>query len=112
MELHAAHKVLGIPLALDLHVIHDLEKMGGVKLIRPSDYLRSCMLRAAAKTVSGFRAQHGRLVRVAMDGAPLARVGRGKCIPEGWDADAFCSNLRQASLGCGLGRDADANKIA
>ena len=62
LELWAAHKILGIPLALDLPAVFGLEALGGTKMIRPAHYIRACMLRAASKTISGYKKMSERLV--------------------------------------------------
>ena len=50
-ELWAAHKVMGMPLSLDVESMFNMDKYGGVKLVRVVNYLHSCMLRAVTKTL-------------------------------------------------------------
>ena len=71
-ELHAAHKMLSIPLSLNLLAVHSLEEFGGVKLVRASNYLKACMLRTAAKTVVGYEAMHEEMSTLAPDGCAPA----------------------------------------
>ena len=77
-----------------------------MKLVRPSLYALACRIRAAAKTLSGYAAQHGELVRLAAEGIPLGRAfgsaTRDMPIPDGWSRQAFCSTLFHTSEFKGL----------
>ena len=57
------------------------------------------MIRAAAKTLQGFSMQHQTLQSMVIDSLPLAHLHPGNARPEGWDSEAFCSNLQSAYLG-------------
>ena len=56
-------------------------------------------VRAAAKTLQGFSMQHQTLQSMVIDSLPLAHLHPGNARPEGWDSEAFCSNLQSAYLG-------------
>jgi len=98
-ELWAAHKILGIPLSLDVRAIHGLSALGGTKLVRASHYLMSCRLRGASKTLVGYSDMHRDLVAKAEYGTTLSQGYYSDLRPPGWQADAFASNLHWASLG-------------
>ena len=70
------------------------------------------MLRAAAKTITGYEQQHNELCMLAVEGTRLANRADGSCVPEGWVGDAFATNLFQARRGLGLGLDRHASEIA
>ena len=110
-ELYAAHKVLGMPLALDVEAVFNLEKFGGVKLVRVSNYLKAAMLRAQCKTVKGASLMHSDLCK-EYEGCVLSQLPSGDMRPPGWTEPAFCTSLHRASLGLGLGFDSRANEIA
>ena len=112
LELWAAHKILGIPLALDLNAVFGLEILGGTKIIRPSHYMRACMLRAASKTIVGFDGMHDKLASIAGSGARCIDYARFDFRPPGWQANAFATNLLLATKGNGIGLDVHANPIA
>ena len=115
-ELHAAHKILSMPVALDLGAIFDMDRFGGVRLYRPVDYVRSAMMRAAAKTITEYDEQHKILCDLAVTGASLATRGSSaaneSCIPDGWTGEAFASNLFWARRGLRLGADQHAVSIS
>jgi len=116
-ELWAAHKVLNMPLSLNTEAMYDLKSLGGVKLFRVAHYLRSCMLRAASKTMHGYEEMHLVLCSLAVEGTFLYTRGipgseAHDLRPDGWLSNAFCSNLCNASKGLGLGMDEHANAIA
>ena len=100
-ELHAAHKVLHIPVSIDVDTIYNLSQLGGVSLTRPIDYCRSCMVRASVKTIQAHGEQHATLPNAAVEGALMGREP-GTCAPQGWDSSAFCTNLHWASIGLRL----------
>jgi len=110
-ELWAAHKILGIPLSLDVRAIHGLSAMGGTKLVRASHYIMSCMLRGASKTIVGYSDMHNDLVAKAVEGTTLYQAFFSDLRPPGWQADAFASNLHRASLGDLRGYEAHADSI-
>ena len=110
-ELWAAHKISGIPLALDVAAIHGLDVLGSTKLVRASSYLRSCMLRAASKTLQGHSAMHTELVELAVHGSVLEQVVRGGALPQGWDSCAFATHLHRASCGS-IGLDMHAGRFS
>ena len=60
-ELWAAHKLLGMPCSLDVNCLYNLDWFNGVKLVRVSNYMRSCMLRSFVKTVHGIVAMQDEL---------------------------------------------------
>ena len=72
-ELWAAHKVLGMPLALGTLAIFNLGYFNNVKLVRPSNYLKACMCRAAMTTVKDFVSMHKELKELAIEGTPLGQ---------------------------------------
>jgi hypothetical protein len=111
-ELWAAHKALGMTLSLDTEAIFDLGHFGGAKLVRMSNYLRSCSCRAALTTVTGYDEMHFELGDAAFLGAPLQDIVQRKYRPQGWDSDAFASNLFRAKRGLGLGLDDHAHEIS
>jgi len=74
LECWAAHKVLNMPLSLNTDAIHDLHKLGGVIIYRVAHYMRSCMLRAASKTMSGYEQMHFDFVKLAPDGTPVCNL--------------------------------------
>jgi len=111
VENWAAHKIMGMPLSLDTNAIFDLDRFGGVKLLRVSCYIKACRLRAATKTVYGYSEMFQELKRYAIDGLPVAEYLRGALIPPGWDGPSFATNLHLASLGLDLGVDQHASAI-
>ena len=111
VENWAAHKVMGMPLCLDTNAIFDLERFGGVKLLRVSCYIKACRLRAATKTILGFSEMFKELEKWARDGVPVADYLRGSLVPPGWDGPSFATNLHLASLGLDLGIDQHASKV-
>ena len=90
-ELWAAHKILGMPLSLDSNAICGLDVLGGTKLVRPSNYMRSCNMRAGLKTLAGFEQMHNTLCCWAIDGVMVGNLGSLR--PPGWDSDAGASQL-------------------
>lgn len=73
VENWAAHKILGMPLSLDANAMFDLQNFGGVKLPRVACYMKACMLRAAAKTVTGYTEMVHELEQWAPLGVPVAK---------------------------------------
>ena len=113
LELWAAHKILGIPLSLDVNAAHGLEYFGGAKIVRASNYMRSCMLRAASKTLSGYEDMHSSLCDLAHGGGVSLQADYHNDIrPPGWQSDAFASHLLRASTGHVCGMSQHAPKIA
>ena len=51
--------------------VHNLELWRSYKIIRVFTYMRSCMFRAASKTLSGYSPQHMELMSLAVDGLPI-----------------------------------------
>ncbi len=111
VELWAAHKLLGIPLSLDLNAAFGLGMMGGPKIVRATHYMRASMLRSASKTIGGYAEMHDKLTNAATDGASLACYARHDIRPPGWQSQAFVSNLTWATTGRGLGLDEHAAAI-
>ena len=69
------------------------------------------MLRTAAKSVVGYVAMHEELGRLAKDGRALAHSRDPRVRPDGWDSNAFCTNLAFARQGMGLGVDRHAESL-
>jgi len=68
----------------------------GVNPVRPSVYMDASLLRAAFKTFQGYEAMHKELEELAPLCLSLSQAGV-TITPPGWDSDAFCSNLYNAS---------------
>jgi hypothetical protein len=111
VELWAAHKILGIPLSLDLNAAFGMEHLGGVKIIRASHYMRSSMLRAVSKTLHGFVDMQAKLVRIAVNGSTCYNAALHDIRPPGWQSQAFVTNLANACNGLGMGMDEQASSI-
>jgi len=100
IELAAAGKVLGLCTnALTASTLFAMEAMGGFKLVQPSVMMTASMIRAATKTLSDYDEWHEAISKAALEGLPLASASSGDIVPTGWDSNAFCSNLHQASRG-------------
>ena len=103
-ELRAANKILRLATnSFTTNCAFQLDTFHGPRLERPVVYLHSCIVRAAAKTFQGFSLQHQTLQSMVIDSLPLAHLLPGNARPEGWDAEAFCSNLQSAYLGVHCG---------
>ena len=101
-ELWAAHKVLGMPLALDTEAIFSLHLFGSVKLLRMSNYLKAAMLRAASKTIRGYDEMHLQLGKrrcVKLLGEISAQMG-GLNLPFA----LICSGPRVGLVWGGIGK--------
>ena len=61
-------------------------------------YLKSCMIRTACKTVSGYGVHHKALLECACEHLPFNSHKCKSAIPPGWDSPAFCSTLVEAAL--------------
>ena len=61
--------------------------------------MQACMVRAAIKTLSGIDYLAAELQEVAAEGFQLAKSCAGELRPEGWDSEAFCTNLANAKQG-------------
>ena len=57
------------------------------------------MVRCAAKTLRGFSQQHATLLQEVLNSLLLAQLRTGNAKSEGWDSEAFCTNLHYAYLG-------------
>jgi len=100
VELTAALKALGfLPNALSTGAAYALDVWGGPKLLRPLEYVSACCVRASLKTIVGFDEKHATLVDASLEGLPIASSLRGHIVPEGWDSEAFCTNLHRAKIG-------------
>jgi len=86
------------PNSLDTNTIYNLDKVGGVKLTRPSIYVAACMLRAAVKTLAHVEDLAKELQALAAECLSL-RAAAESTRPPGWDSDAFCIHLERASNG-------------
>jgi hypothetical protein len=75
---------------------YDLQDWLGLDPIRPSLYMVASMLRAAFKTLVDYVPMHNELRSLAVDCFVLAKAFT-TIIPPGWDSNAFCSNLFEAS---------------
>lgn len=109
-ELWAAHKVMRMPLSLDVQTIFSMDRSGGVRLVR--NYLKACLLRASCKTVSGADEMHKQLCKAAVEGVCLSQAYLEDPRPPGWSEPAFCTSLRLALRGLGLGFDSKSQEIA
>ena len=76
-----------------------MDALHGPNLERPVVFLHACMVRCAAKTLQGFSQQHETLLQEVLNSLPLAQLRIGNAKPEGWDSEAFCTNLHYAYLG-------------
>ena len=100
IELRAASTILRLVTnSFSTNCAFQLDTLHGPRLERPVVYLHSCIVRAAAKTLQGFTLQHQTLQNQVIDSLPLAQLLPGNARPEGWDSEAFCSNLQSAYLG-------------
>ena len=100
VELRMATKVLRIATSsLTTNCVYTLPRINGPKLMRPHAQLMACMIRTAAKTLPGFEPQDDSLRSLAFESLPLAAHIRGDYKPEGWDSEAFCTNLSRALKG-------------
>ena len=99
-ELRVANQVLRLATnSFDTNCAYNLDFFHGPKLARPVVYLHSCMIRAAVKTLSGFSLQHRTLQEKVIDSLPLSQLQPGRSTPDGWDSEAFCTNLLFAYQG-------------
>ena len=64
--------------------------------------MKACMMRAGCKTLSAFSSQHAILCKLAPEVMPIQKSVGGSVIPDGWEGDAFCTNLFRAMSGQGL----------
>ena len=90
--------------SLSTNSVFFLEDIGGPKLPRPAIYLHACMIRTAAKTLSGFQEQHRDLCDLHLHSLTLDHIADVSPRPEGWDSDAYATNLTWALAGR-LGND-------
>ena len=94
VELASALKVMGLATnSFSTETVYNLEFWGWSKITRPSVYMRSCMIRAACRTLVNYEVMHNYLVKVALEGLCLNSAVMGETIPPGWDSEAFCTNL-------------------
>ena len=95
-----ANKILRLATnSFSTNCVYQLESLHGPKLERPVVYLHACMVRCAAKTLHGFSQQHETLLQEVLNSLPLAQLRNVNAEPEGWDSEAFCTNLHYAYLG-------------
>ena len=100
IELAAVLKILGMATSsLRADAVYALPEVGGVKLTRPSILMQACMVRAANKTLNGIDCLAAELQHVATEVLQLAKSCAGELRPEGWDSEAFCTNLANAKQG-------------
>ena len=92
-----------------MKAVYGLDSLGGTKLVRPSNYMRSCNPRASSKTLNASEQMHSSLCCMATEGVLLSDLGSIR--PPGWDSDAFASQLYWASIGLGLSLDEHASQI-
>ena len=95
-----ANKILRLATnSFDTDSAHQLEVLGGPRLPRPLAYVIACITRAAIKTLDGFEVQHDSLIQAVHLHESLAISAHYNPIPDGWDSDAYCSNLTKAVSG-------------
>ena len=82
--------------SLSYDAAHSLSFMGGPKFPDLKNYLKSCLMRSSAVTLTGFQAVHRDLLDTAIARLPFAQHRYKVCIPDGWDSPAFCSTLCEA----------------
>ena len=98
LELRVANKILRVATnSFTTNSVYQASKFGGPALARPAAYLHATRIRGSAKTFSGFSPQHFELKELALKANTLCRLMDPR--PDGWDSDAFCSNLHQAYMG-------------
>ena len=74
-----------------------LDTLGGPRFTNISVYLRSCLIRAACKTVTGHEGLQYALVQAATESLSFAQHKYKHAIPPGWDSQAYCTTLGKAS---------------
>ena len=74
-----------------------LKQWVGIDSIRPSAYMTAAMVRAASKTVVVFEWTHQSLIECAEYALNLCVLSSPTTVPPGWDSEAFCTNLLNAS---------------
>ncbi len=97
LELRLANKILRLATnSLDANSAFNLKVVGCPKLSRPSATLHAARVRASLKTIKGASDQHKILHEAAIDSLPLELIRRRVFRPDGWDGDAYCTNLHFA----------------
>jgi len=82
--------------SLSYNAAHNLSFMHGPKFPDLKLYLKSCLMRSSAVTLTGFQALQRDLMDTAIARLPFALHRNKFCIPDGWDSPAFCSTLCEA----------------
>ena len=76
--------------SLSTEMVFSSELVGGPKMVRPSHYLLSTLIRASTKTFSDADAQVRQLEKASLLGSTLASVAKHNLTAQGWDAVPFC----------------------
>ena len=74
-----------------------MDSLGGPNFPDISVYLRSCLIRTACKTLSGYESLNNSLMLAGTRSLSFAMHRYAHAIPPGWDGPAFCSTLVKAS---------------
>lgn len=74
--------------------------------------MRSSMMRAASKALTGYSDMHSTLASLASEGMSLMACYHSDFRPPGWQSDAFAANLHLASQGLSPCMEEHASQIA